>query len=219
MDKQKVLLVDDHEVVRVGLGLIIGNHPQFEVVGYAKNLAETMEQIKEHNPDIIVLDIRLQGENGIDICREIKKLFPKIKILILTSFGDDELVMQAIMAGANGYLLKEVGNDELLQGLETIAEGGSLLDPLTTARVLSMMKNMAEGKKTDSIREKLSDQEYKILALLGEGKTNNEIGEFLNLSPKTVKNYVSNLLSKLELNNRAEAAVFSVKNNIKLENL
>jgi len=215
MDKQKVLLVDDHEVVRVGLGLIIGNHPLFEVVGYAKNLQETLQAMEAKSPDIVVLDIRLQGENGIDICKQLRTVYPKTKVLILTSFGDDELVMQAIMAGANGYLLKEVGNDELLQGLERIAEGGSLLDPLTTARVLNMMKDMAEGKKSDTLRDKLSEQEYKILALLGEGKTNNEIGEVLNLSPKTVKNYVSNLLSKLELNNRAEAAVFAVKNNIK----
>ena len=216
MDKIKILLVDDHEVVRVGLGLIIGSSARFKVVGYAKNYAETLAGIENELPDIIVLDIRLQGENGIDICREIKIKYPSIKILILTSFGDDELVMQAIMAGANGYLLKEVGNDELIQGLETLADGGSLLDPATTVRVLSMMKNMAEGKKPDSLRDKLSEQEYKILALLGEGKTNNEIGENLNLSPKTIKNYVSNLLSKLELNNRAEAAVFSVKNGIKL---
>lgn len=216
MDKQKIILVDDHEVVRVGLGLIIGNNPKFEVVGYAKNLQETLEGIKQYSPDIVVLDIRLQGESGIDVCKQVRALYPDIKVLILTSFGDDELVMQAIMAGANGYLLKDVGNDELIQGLERIATGGSLLDPSTTARVLNMMKDMAEGKKSDTLRDKLSEQEYKILSLLGEGKTNNEIGEVLNLSPKTVKNYVSNLLSKLDLNNRAEAAVFAVKNNIKM---
>lgn len=215
MEKKKILLVDDHEVVRVGLGLIIGNHPKFEVVGYAKNSFETMELMRKELPDIVVLDIRLHDESGIDICKVINEKFPATKVLMLTSFGDDDLVMRAIMAGASGYLLKDVGNDELLQGLEKIAEGGSLLDPSTTARVLSLMKNMAEGKKPDSLRDKLTEQEYKILALLGEGKTNNEIGENLNLSPKTVKNYVSNLLGKLELNNRAEAAVFSVKNNIK----
>ena len=214
--QSKVLIVDDHEVVRVGLGLIIGNHAGFKVVGYAKNSSEAMEIMQKQLPDLVILDIRLHNESGIDICREIVSNYPQTKVLMLTSFGDDELVMQSIMAGASGYLLKEVGNDELLTAMEKVAAGGSLLDPATTARVLNLMKHMVDGRRTDSLREKFNEQEYKILALLGEGKTNNEIGAILNLSPKTIKNYVSNLLSKLELHNRAEAAVFAVKNNIKI---
>lgn len=214
--EKKVIILDDHEVVRVGLGLIIDNHPNFKVVGYAKNSAEAMKIMQEQLPDIAILDIRLHNESGIDVCKEITSNYPQTKVLMLTSFGDDELVMQSIMAGASGYLLKEVGNDELLTAMEKVADGGSLLDPVTTARVLNLMKNMVDNKKTGSLREKFNDQEYRILALLGEGKTNNEIGEILNLSPKTIKNYVSNLLSKLELHNRAEAAVFAVKNNIKI---
>lgn len=215
MEKKKVLLIDDHELVRVGLGLIIAKDPELEVVAYAKNKNESMDMMKKYFPDVAVIDIRLKGESGIEICKEITRDYPGTKVLMLTSFGDDELIIKSIKAGASGYLLKQVSNNEILRGLKEVADGGCLFDPATTARVMNIMRNKVEDKKNETLKERLSDKEYKILSLLGEGKTNTEIGETLQLSTNTVKNYVSNLLTKLELHNRSEAAVFAVNNNVK----
>lgn len=212
--KTKVLVVDDHEAVRIGLGLIIDKQPRFKVIAYAKNKAEALQAMDDHNPEIAILDIRLKGEDGIEVCKEITSKYPNTKVIMLTSFGDDELILSAIKAGARGYLLKNVSNNDIIKGLNEVADGGFLFDTAITARVMDMMKNIGEEKKTEPFKRKLSDNEIKVLSLICQGKTNSEIGDIMKLSANTVKNYVGNIFIKLEVNNRAEAAAFATKNNL-----
>lgn len=212
--KKMVLVVDDHETVRIGLGFIIDKQPRFKVIAYAKNKAEALNAAENYNLDIAIVDIRLKGEDGIEICKEITSEFPHIKVLMLTSFSDDELILKAIKAGACGYLLKDVSNNEILRALHEVADGGFLFDASVTARVMDMMKNIGEEKKMESFNRKLSESENKVLSLICQGKTNSEIGDEMDISGNTVKTFVSNIFIKLEVNNRAEAAAFATKNNI-----
>ena len=217
MEKKKVLLVDDHELVRVGLGMVIDEEDRFEMAACVKDSAEAMEAMKKYKPNIALVDIRLKGESGIDICKEITEHYPDTKVLMLTSFGDDDLILKSIKAGASGYILKQVSNDEILKGLHQVADGGYLFDSETTGKVINMMRNMSEDKRVKQLKEKLNENEYKILSLIGKGKTNGEIAETLNLSINIVKNSVSSLLRKLEFGNRSEAAIFAAKNDIEKE--
>lgn len=209
----KILLVDDHEVVRLGLKSLISRYPQFEVVDEAENASEAIRKTVLHKPDVVVMDIRLPGKSGIDATREIMKRAPETKVIMLTSYAEEELLFEAITAGASGYVLKQIGSGELIRALETIGHGEALLDPALTQRVFDRVRE-ASRKAEEEAFANLTDQELRILALVAKGKTNKEIAEEIYLSEKTVRNYVSSIFSKLNLSTRAEAAAYAVKHNV-----
>lgn len=254
------MLVDDHEVVRVGLRSLLSRVPRFRIVaeaGTAEDAVRTVRQLAAGDghidcgnakdrvsriPDIIVMDVRLPDGSGVDACRAIRSQFPDVKVIMLTSYSDDEAIFASVMAGAAGYVLKQIGSEELIRAIQTVYAGGSLLDPETTNRVLEHVRSgkvlgreggaafadvaqakafafarRAMGAQRDvlsDLPEPLTDQEQRILSLISHGKTNREIAEEIFLSEKTVRNYVSNILGKLNLSNRAEAAAFAVRHGI-----
>jgi DNA-binding NarL/FixJ family response regulator len=209
----KILLVDDHEVVRLGIKALLNRETQFEVVAEASTADEAVRKSAEYKPDVVVMDIRLPGKSGIEATREIMQAQPETKIIILTTFADDELLFEAISAGASGYVLKQIDSRELVTALERIGRGESLLDPAVTQQVFKRMR--AESRKAENEAfASLSEQELKVLRLVAQGKRNKEIAEQVFLSEKTVRNYVSAILSKLALSTRAEAAAYAVKHNI-----
>lgn len=203
----KVLIVDDHEVVRMGLRSLLNREASVEVVGEAGSVAEAVEMVSRFTPDVVVMDVRLPDGSGVEACREIRAKNPKLQVIMLTSYADDEAVLASIMAGAAGYFLKQTRGKELIRAIETVAAGQSLLDPAVTQTVLDRMKRLASSHSPDDISA-LSPQERKVLALVADGKTNKEIANALGLSDKTVKNYLSNIFSKLNLSRRAEAAAY-----------
>ncbi len=205
--KIAVLLVDDHEVVRVGLRSLLARERGIEVVGEAGNAAEAVAQAARLRPDVVVLDVRLPDRSGVEACREIRSADPNVQIIMLTSYADEEAVFNSIVAGASGYLLKQIRGQELVRAIETVAAGRSLLDPAVTQKVLERVKQLASGREPDEMAQ-LSAQERKVLALVAEGRTNKEIAGALGLSDKTVKNYLSHVFEKLNLSRRAEAAAF-----------
>lgn len=212
MQKTTILLVDDHEVVRIGLSSLLRRYEQFEILGEAWGVEDAIAKARELKPDVIILDVRLPDGSGVDVCKAVKDSLPGTKVIILTSYPDDEAVLASIMAGADGYVLKEVGSQALAKAIENVAAGNSMLDPAVTRTVMERMKESTradEGPVT-----LLTDQEKKILSLLGKGKTNKEIAKEIFLSEKTVRNYVSNILTKLNLSNRAQAAAYAVRNNL-----
>ncbi|MEK6575696.1 MAG: response regulator transcription factor [Chloroflexota bacterium] len=213
MSKTRVLLVDDHAIVRLGLMTLINDQPEMEVVGEAGSAAEAVRAVERLHPDVVLMDIRMPGEGGIEATRQITARFPKTKVVMLTSFADDELVVRAIRAGAVGYVLKQVGNEELLRAIAAAARGEALLDPSTTARLLSRVREAERKADEDAFRD-LSDRELDVLAELARGKTNAEIGRVLNLSEKTVRNYVSTILEKFHLTNRVELATYAVEHHL-----
>ncbi len=213
MSKIRILLVDDHTIVRLGLKTLIGDQPNMEVVGEAGTAAEAVRAAERLQPAVVLMDIRMPGEGGLEATRQITARFPNIKVVMLTSFADDELVVRAIRAGAVGYVLKQVDNDELLRAIEAAARGEALLDPATTARLLARVRENERKADEDAFRE-LSDREMDVLAHLARGKTNAEIGRALNLSEKTVSNYVSTILEKLHLTNRIELATYAVEHHL-----
>jgi DNA-binding NarL/FixJ family response regulator len=203
----RLMIVDDHEVTRLGLRTLLQSCPAFEVSGEASSIEETLATVVQLNPDVILLDVRLSDGSGIEVCRRLQKLNLDAKVLILTSFADDSVVFDAITAGADGYLLKEIHGDKLIQAIHDVAAGKSILDPVVTRRVMSCISSpalLASRSKLDV----LSSQERKVVALVAEGKTNKEIGREMGLSDKTVKNYLSNAMEKLNLTRRSQAAVF-----------
>ncbi len=206
----RLLVVDDHEVVRQGLVALLDRREGFEVVAQAGTVAESIEQARAHQPDIVVMDVRLPDGSGIEACREIRAELPATRVVMLTSYPDEEAVLSAIIAGASGYLLKQIRARDLVAALETVGRGESLLDPGVTEKVLERIRRMASGADTDELSS-LTAQERKILMLVAEGKTNKEIAADVFLSDKTVKNYVSSILSKLNLERRAQAAAFVAK--------
>jgi two-component system response regulator DevR len=208
--KQRLLIVDDHEVVREGLVAMLDRRPGFQVVAEAATVAEAIEMAHKFVPDLVVMDVRLPDGSGIEACREIRAEFPQTKVVILTSYPDEEAVFSAIVAGASGYLLKQVRARDLVAALEAVGRGESLLDPAVTEKVLERVRRIATGGETDDLA-KLTSQEQKILLLVAEGKTNKEIAADVFLSDKTVKNYVSSILSKLNLQRRAQAAAYVAK--------
>ncbi|RPI32760.1 MAG: DNA-binding response regulator [Chloroflexota bacterium] len=213
MRKTSVVLVDDHEIVRLGLMTLINDQPDMEVVGEAGTVAEALRLVERLRPEVVLMDIRLPGEGGIEGARQITNRFPGSKVVMLTFFVDDELVMRAIQAGAVGYVLKQVGNEELLRAIGAAARGQALLDPSTTARLLSRVRIADRKVEEDAFRE-LSDREMDVLAEVARGKTNAEIGKIINLSEKTVRNYISTMLEKLNLTNRIELATYAVRNHL-----
>lgn len=213
MTKTRILLVDDHDIVRLGLMTLLNDQPDMEVVGEGSTAGEGIKMAETLKPDVVLMDIRLPGEGGIEACQQVTSRFPSCKVVMLTSFADDELVVRAIRAGAVGYVLKQVGNEELLRAIRAAARGEALLDPSTTARLLSRVREAERKAEEDAFRE-LSDREMDVLIHLAKGKTNAEIGALLNLSEKTVGNYVSNMFEKLHLNNRIELAAYAYQHHL-----
>jgi len=206
----KVFLLDDHEIVRRGLRELLESAGDMEVVAEAGSAEEALRRLPAANPDVAVLDVRLPDGNGVEVCREIRSRMPSVHCLMLTSYADDEALFDAIMAGASGYVLKQVRADDLIDAIRKVAAGQSLLDPGVTARVLERLRS---GTVADEKLEGLTDQERRILDLLAEGMTNREIADRMYLAEKTVKNYVSNLLSKMGMQRRTEAAVYAARLN------
>ncbi len=202
-----IVIVDDHEVVREGLSALLDRRPNFQVVGEAGTVAEAMEVTRRFQPDLVVMDVRLPDGSGIEACRDIRAELPDTRVVMLTSYPDEEAVLAAIVAGASGYLLKQIRARDLVAGLEVVGAGGSLLDPAVTGKVLERMRRIATADEPDELSA-LTSQERKILALVAEGKTNKEIAAEVFLSDKTVKNYVSSILAKLDLERRAQAAAY-----------
>jgi two-component system response regulator DevR len=210
----RILIVDDHEVVRLGLRALLGRHPGFAVVDEAATASEALQKALQHRPDVIVMDIRLPGRSGIEACQDIVQALPEVKVIMLTSYAEDELLFEAIAAGACGYVLKQIGSDELVHAIETVGRGGALLDPAVTQAVLNRVREAARRETVAAFAD-LTEQELRVLMQIAEGKTNREIARALYLGEGTVRNYVSSILGKLGLTNRAEAAAYAVQHNLK----
>ena len=206
----RVLLCDDHELVRGGLKALLESDLTVEVVGEAGSADQAIRFAAEVKPDVVVMDIRMPGRSGIEACREIRADREETRVLILTSFADDEALFSAIMAGASGYVLKQIKGNDLLDAIHKVASGQSLIDPTLTARVLARIRGDA-GSSIGEAGDGLTAQERKIVELVAEGKTNRQIGEQIHLAEKTIKNYVSNILMKLGLSRRAEVAALMAK--------
>lgn len=203
-----VFLLDDHEVVRRGVQELLESESDIQVVGQAGTAEEALHRIVATRPDVAVLDVRLPDGNGVEVCREIRSTHPEIQCLMLTSFTDDEALFEAIMAGASGYVLKQIRGNELVTAVRRVARGESLLDPAVTRRVLDRLRS---PEPEDERLARLTEQERKILDLIAQGYTNRQIANEIFLAEKTVKNYVSNLLAKLGMERRTEAAVFAAR--------
>jgi len=203
----RVLLVDDHEVVRSGVKALLQATEDIVVTAEAGSVREAIDEADRTRPDVVVMDVRLTDGSGIEATREIRAKHPKTAVVMLTSFADDEALFASIMAGAAGYVLKQVKGGELVRAIRTVGKGDSLLDPAVTSAVLDRLRKGKHLLKDEKLA-RLSPQEERILSLVADGKTNKEIGEELNLAEKTVKNYVSSILSKLEVARRAEAAAY-----------
>ncbi|WP_353940480.1 response regulator transcription factor [Streptomyces sp. HUAS MG91] len=215
-DPVRILLLDDHEVVRRGLRDLLGAEPDLEVVGEAATAAQALTRGPALRPDVAVLDVRLPDGDGITVCRELRTLLPEVSCLMLTSFDDDDALLDAIMAGASGYVLKQIKGSDLISAVRTVASGESMLDPATTARLMRSLggpeQRAAEnGSPLDGQAVELTERERDILELVGEGLTNRQIGQRLFLSEKTVKNNISRLLAKLGVERRIQAAVLATR--------
>ena len=209
----RLLVVDDHEVVRQGLVALLDRRSGFEVVAQAGTVSEAIAEAARFEPDVVVMDVRLPDGSGIEACREIRAARPETRVVMLTSYPDEDAVLSAIIAGASGYLLKQVRGRDLVAAIEAVGRGASLLDPAVTERILERVRAAAGGGANDELAD-LTAQERRILLLVAEGRTNKEIAGEIFLSDKTVKNYVSSILSKLNLQRRTQAAAFVAKRHI-----
>lgn len=207
-DPIRVFLLDDHEIVRRGISDLLQSEPGIVVVGEAGTAVEALRRIPASKPHVAVLDTRLPDGSGIDVCREVRSATPEIRCLMLTSYDDNDAIFAAVMAGAAGYLLKEIRGTSLVDAIRQIAAGNSLLDPAVTERLLARLR---DGEPHDERLASLSDREREVLGLISDGLTNREIGERLFLAEKTVKNYVSGVLSKLGMQRRTQAAVYGAE--------
>jgi DNA-binding NarL/FixJ family response regulator len=214
MSKLRLILVDDHEVVRIGLKTMLSRYPDFDVVDEAASGHEAVRKALAHRPDIVIMDVRLSGMSGIEACKEITQAAPSVKVIMLTSYGDDDTLFGSIAAGASGYVLKQVGSDDLVRKIQEVGRGEAAADAMTTSKMFARMREMAR-KKEESAFSQLTEQELKVLAHLSEGKTNREIADALILGEGTVRNYVSSVFSKLNVSNRAEAAAYAAAHNIR----
>jgi len=204
----RVVLVDDHEVVRRGVRDLLSLEADLDVVGEASTVSEALARIPALRPDVVVLDVRLPDGNGVQLCRDLKTSMPALNVLMLTSFSDDDALIDAIMAGASGYVLKHIGGNDLVDAVRRVGTGGSLLDPAVTAQVLERLRT---PPKEDPALQSLTDQERRILEHIAEGLTNRQIAEQMFLAEKTVKNYVSSILAKLGMERRTQAAVYGAR--------
>ncbi|MDH3470368.1 MAG: response regulator transcription factor [Acidimicrobiia bacterium] len=206
--KLKIVLVDDHEVVRTGVAALINAHPDLKVVGEAGTMEEAVRRVGFDTPDVVVCDVRLPDGSGVEACREIKAQWPEIQVLMLTSFADEQALFASILAGASGYILKQIKGDELVDSIRRAGAGESLLDPNLTEKVFARIR----GEDTDDpLLSRLSPQERRILDHIAQGETNREIAKEMFLAEKTVKNYVSNMLAKLGMSRRSEAAAYAAR--------
>jgi len=210
----RIIIVDDHEVVRLGLRTLLERHPDFTVVGEAATAKQAVQKTLLFRPNVVVMDIRLPGGSGIDACRKIVEQAPETKVIMLTSYAEDEMLFDAIAAGACGYVLKQIGSDDLIRAIETVGKGEALLDPALTQRVFARVREAARKEQDEAFAD-LTDQEMRVLAQVVEGKTNREIAGVMFLGEGTVRNYVSSILRKLNLTNRAEAAAYAVKHHLR----
>jgi len=211
MKPVRVLVVDDHEVTRVGLRTVLSREDSIAVVGEAASVKDTIDEACRLQPDVVLMDVRLSGGSGVDACRAIKDSCPATRVLFLTSYQDDEAVLAAVIGGAAGYLLKHVNAEALVRAIHAVAHGQSILDPAITQPLLTRMR-LQKGEASDAQRTTLSSQQQRVLALVAEGKTNKEIGASLELSDKTVKNYVRFIFQKLKVTRRAQAAALFIRN-------
>ncbi len=215
MNRLRVLLVDDHEVVRLGLRSLLERYlSEFQVVGEAASGREAIKLVEQLQPDVVVMDIRLPGLSGIEACESIIQEYPETKVIMLTSYAEDEMLFSAIRAGAAGYVLKQIGSDDLVRALRAVGRGEALLDPAVTRRVFQEVRKAVREEEASAFAA-LSQQEKHVLLLVAEGKTNREIAKHLYLGEGTVRNYVSSILSKLGVSNRAEAAAYAVEHNLR----
>jgi len=214
MEKKDILLVDDHEVVRLGLKSLLEHNDQFDVVAEAGTAKEAVAMVEKFHPDVVLMDIRLPGPSGIDACEEITTRWPDVRVVILTSYAEDDMLFSAIRAGASGYVLKQIGAEGLITAIEAACRGEALLDPAVTQRVFQEVRRAVKSEEAAAFAD-LSQQEKNVLILVSEGKTNREIANALFLGEGTVRNYVSSILSKLGVSNRAEAAAYAVEHNLK----
>ncbi len=214
MDKKNILLVDDHEVVRLGLKSLLDHSDQFEVVAEAGTAKEAVEMVEIHQPDVVLMDIRLPGPSGIEATEEITKRWPDVRVVILTSYAEDDMLFSAIKAGASGYVLKQIGAEGLIAAIEAACRGEALLDPAVTQRVFQEVRRAVKEEEAAAFAN-LSQQEKHVLVLVSQGKTNREIADALFLGEGTVRNYVSSILAKLGVSNRAEAAAYAVTHSLK----
>jgi DNA-binding NarL/FixJ family response regulator len=205
----RVLICDDHEVVREGLRTLLAGRPEMRVVAEAGTVADAIEAAARETPDVVIMDVRLPDGSGVEACRSIREILPTTRVIMLTSYPDDEALYASIVAGASGYLLKRTRGRALVEAIDTVSKGRALLDPDVTARVLDRVRRGRADE--DPALASLTDQERRVLEQLATGKTNREIGEVLFLSEKTIKNYVSRILEKLGLHRRAEAAAFAAR--------
>jgi two-component system, NarL family, response regulator DevR len=208
-EKTTVFLLDDHEIVRSGVKMLLDAQPDIQVVGEASSAAEAKARIPVIRPKVAVLDVRLPDGDGVTVCRELRSLMPELACLMLTSFADDDALYDAVLAGASGYVLKQIRGSDLANAVRVVGSGGSLLDPATTARIMQRLRDDA-NRPEDPVKD-LTDQERKVLDLIGEGLTNRQIGERMFLAEKTVKNYVSNVLGKLGMERRTQAAILATE--------
>jgi two-component system, NarL family, response regulator DevR len=209
----QILLVDDHEVVRMGLRMLLERQTDVTVVGEAGTAREAIDLCEKVQPNLVIMDIRMPGGSGIDACRAISERWPEIQVIMLTSYADDELISSAIQAGAVGYILKDIDMQGLLRALDAARQGEASLDPAVTRRVLAMMREQKQPPH-DPFSD-LTDREVEVLKMVSEGKSNTLIAEALVVSDKTVRNYISTILTKLSTSNRIEAATFAVQNHIR----
>ena len=207
----RLLLVDDHQVVLLGLQALFSSVQDFEIVGSARNAAQAMAEFARLLPDVVLLDVRLPDRSGFEVCREMKRTVPGARIVILTSHADDEIVLKAITAGADGYLLKEIDTAHLITSIQKVGAGESILDPAISKSVMELLRSGRSSNRPADRFEQLSPQERRILEQVSKGKTNKEIAMEMSLSDKTVKNYFSNILEKLQMSRRSQAAAFFVE--------
>ncbi len=211
----RVLIVDDHEVVRIGLRQLLGSSGGFRVVGEAGTMAEAISMSQKARPDVVLMDVRLPDGSGVEACRKIKADNPEVRVVMLTSYSDEEAIVGAVMAGANGYLLKQADAERLTEAIREAAAGDSALDPRAAGTLLSQFRELS-AKQAESELQGLTDREKRMLALIAEGYTNRAIGEVLHLSEKTVRNHVSQLLRKLGFQRRSQAAAWAGQRRLEL---
>ncbi|CAG0937671.1 DNA-binding transcriptional activator DevR/DosR [Thermoflexales bacterium] len=213
MSRIRILIVDDHEVVRLGLRILFEDDPELEVVAEAGDAQQALLEAERHRPQVAIVDINLPGRSGLEVCREIRQRYPETRVVMLTSFADDDFIVAALRAGASGYVLKQVGGGELVRAVQAAARGETALDPQTAARVVARLRDLESKAEADAFR-RLSPREREVLVLVTTGQSNKAIGAELNLSEITVRNYISNMLEKLSLNNRVELAAYAMQHHL-----